>query len=325
MNLKITNLPVGILFATITYTASLASMNPPDQDHAPTSDPAQLIGKKVKVNKLRVCEPGTYKVDVEHSGMEAIVLSERPRNASPLPQSELDRLAPDVRDNVLDQQQAVMLMLQFPDGSQRETCVPIGPRKLSEAITIIPDVSPSVHAQPAQNAPALSERRAAPEPAPTAITEPQYINTFFVLDASGKLNSLDHETVTTFRSKVRALPGYATVKSLAEFKPAHASVRLPASAQFVVRGRSSIDPSSIFELRSLKVSKDHREIVMTKAHGTVVGGAATSTLDEGAMPIKFENYGSDSYRITPEQPLVPGEYALSIRGVVTELYCFGVN
>jgi hypothetical protein len=161
-------------------------------------------------------------------------------------------------------------------------------------------------------------------PAPT-VAEPQYINSFYAVDENGKLIELEHQNVTTFHSKIRPLPGYATVKVLAEFKPAHTTVRLTASAQFVVRGRSSVDPSSRYTLRLLKMSKDHREILMTQAHGTILGGSATSNLDEGAIPIRFEDYGVNSYRLTPERPLAPGEYALALRGVVTELYCFGVD
>jgi len=33
----------------------------------------------------------------------------------------------------------------------------------------------------------------------------------------------------------------------------------------------------------------------------------------------------NSYRIVPEHPLAPGEYALAFRGMVTEIYCFGVD
>jgi hypothetical protein len=161
-------------------------------------------------------------------------------------------------------------------------------------------------------------------PAPS-VAEPQYIDSFHAVDKNGKLTELEHQTVTAFHSKIRALPGYTTVKVLAEFKPSHASVRLPAGAQFVVRGRSPVDPSSRYELRLLKVSKDHREILMTQGHGTIVGGSATSNLNEGALPIRFEEYGANSYRITPNQPLPPGEYALALHGVVTELYCFGVD
>ena len=100
---------------------------------------------------------------------------------------------------------------------------------------------------------------------------------------------------------------------------------MPASAKFIVRGRSPLDPVSRFQLRVLKSSKDRREIVITQGHGSVFGGGATSSMDEGAIPIRFEEYGADSYRITPEHPLPPGEYALALRGMVFELYCFGVD
>ena len=66
---------------------------------------------------------------------------------------------------------------------------------------------------------------------------------------------------------------------------------------------------------------------MTKAHGTILGGAATSNMDEGAaVRIRLED-GNGVIRIAslPEQPLASGEYALSIRSVVTDLIRFGVN
>jgi hypothetical protein len=161
-------------------------------------------------------------------------------------------------------------------------------------------------------------------PAPS-VPESRYVGSFFAVGTNGELTELDHQTVTTFHSKSKVLPGYATVKVLAEIKPGHALLRLPGNAQFVIRGRSLVDPLSLYELRALKVSKDHREILMTQGHGTIVGGTATSKLDEGEVPIRFDEYGASSYRITPLQPLPRGEYALALRGSVTELYCFGVD
>jgi len=143
-----------------------------------------------------------------------------------------------------------------------------------------------------------------------------------LFDTNGQLSEIDHQNMTAFRSKLKALPGHATVKVFAEIKPAHSSIRF---AQLVVRGRSSVDLSFRYELRLLKTSKDHREMMMTQGHGTVLGGSATSKLDEGALPIRFEEYSENSYRITPQQPLARGEYALQLRGVVTDLYCFGVD
>jgi hypothetical protein len=156
----------------------------------------------------------------------------------------------------------------------------------------------------------------------TPVAEPQYINSFFAVDASGKLIDLERQTVT-FHTKTKVLPGYASVKMTTQFKPGYSSVRLPATAQFIVRGRTVIDPVSRFELRALKGSKDHREFVMTQGHGSILGGSATSNPSEGAVPIRFEEYGANSYRITPEGPLEPGEYALALRGFVSNFTALG--
>ena len=154
--------------------------------------------------------------------------------------------------------------------------------------------------------------------------EPQYINSFYAVDAGGKLIELERQRVT-FHAKSKVFPGYASITMTTEFKPGRAPVRLPADAKFIVRGRAPIDPMSRFELKFLKGSKDHREFVMSRTHGTLLGASSTSGLDEGAVPIQFEEYGTGSYRITPDKALVPGEYALTTRGLVTELYCFGVD
>jgi hypothetical protein len=157
--------------------------------------------------------------------------------------------------------------------------------------------------------------------------EPQYINVFYAVDTSGKLVDLER-TRAIIHTKGHALPGHASFKTLAQVDPGQSSVRLPTSARFIVRGRSPMDPESRYQLRLLKSSKDHREFVMTQAHASGFvfhGSGATSTLSEGDVPIQFEEYGRSSYRITPTQPLQPGEYALSIRGMSLQLYCFGVD
>src|SRR5258706_5552582 len=106
---------------------------------------------------------------------------------------------------------------------------------------------------------------------PAPVAEPQFYNSY-ALAPDGKLAELDDQKVTTFHAKTKPLPGYASVKVSAEFKPAHAQTRLPGNVQFVVKGRSAIEPSTLYELRSLKIKKDHREILMTQAYGTLIGG-----------------------------------------------------
>ncbi len=166
------------------------------------------------------------------------------------------------------------------------------------------------------------------------INEPQYAGIFYALDANGHLRDLEHTTVT-FHAKAKVLPGHASVNMITQFKPARSPVRLSAATQFIVRGRGSGDPLSRFELRVLKSSSGHREFVVTTAHDSDFDNSTAFDLEEGEVAIRFEEYGSDSYRIISVQPLAPGEYALASRGLVSvkarvqlgrsELYCFGVD
>jgi hypothetical protein len=152
--------------------------------------------------------------------------------------------------------------------------------------------------------------------------EPQYINSFFALTPNGNFIDLEYKNVV-LRPKSWAVPGYASFKTVADFGPSQSPIRLPASAQFAVRGRANVNPATIYELRLLKGSKSHREFTLSQAHGSIVGGAVNP--EEGAIPIRFEQYGTSSFRIIPEQPLAPGEYALMVRGRYSQLYCFGVD
>jgi hypothetical protein len=154
------------------------------------------------------------------------------------------------------------------------------------------------------------------------VAEPQYINSFYALTPNGNFIDLEYKNVV-LHPKSWAVPGYASFKTVADLKPGQSPIRLPASAQFVVRGRVDVDPATVYELRLLKGSKSHREFVMSQAHGSIVGGAVNP--EEGAIPIRFEEYGNSSFRILPAQPLAPGEYALMVRGRYSQLFCFGVD
>jgi hypothetical protein len=154
------------------------------------------------------------------------------------------------------------------------------------------------------------------------VAEPQYVNSFYALTPNGNFIDLEYKNVV-LHPKSWAVPGYASFKTVADFEPGQSPIRLPASAQFAVRGPANVNPAMIYELRLLKVSKNHREFVLSQAHGSIVGGAVNP--EEGAIPIRFDQYGTSSFRIIPEQPLAPGEYALMVRGRYSQLFCFGVD
>ena len=54
-------------------------------------------------------------------------------------------------------------------------------------------------------------------------------------------------------------------------------------------------------------------------------GGTTSNLAEGVMPVSFERFGDYSLKISSEKPLPPGEYALSKRLGMLDLFWFGVD
>lgn len=113
-------------------------------------DPVELVGKKINVQRLPLCHPGTYTVDVAHSGKEATVVSAKRSGTPALPASALNRLAPELRDLMLDQQKAALLLLQFEDGTKLDTCAPFGPKRLAQYIEVLPGQDATQPAPPGE-------------------------------------------------------------------------------------------------------------------------------------------------------------------------------
>jgi hypothetical protein len=162
------------------------------------------------------------------------------------------------------------------------------------------------------------------------IPEPTFNDVFFGLDsAAGKLVPLERQTAT-IRGKAK-FGGYGGIKVASEFKPGKSPVRFRSGEQpqFVVRSfataASTFDPNTLYVLRKLKKKGDKRELVMTESHGPLGLGGATSNLAEGVLPVTFERFGEHSLKIAPEKPLPPGEYALSRRAGMMDLFCFGID
>lgn len=162
------------------------------------------------------------------------------------------------------------------------------------------------------------------------IPEPAFNDVFFGLDLSaGKLIALERQTAT-IRGKAK-FGGYGGIKVASEFKPGKSPVRFKQGErpQFVVRSFaadvSTFDPNTLYVLRTLKKKGDKRELVMTESHGPLGLGGATANLAEGVVPVTFEKFGEHSLKIASEKPLPPGEYALSHRAGMMDLFCFGID
>lgn len=160
---------------------------------APAQDLSQLVGKKVIVQRMPFCEPGTYNAVITYAGKQGTVLSVKPSHAIPaLPQTKLSRLPPETRAMIEDQQKAAILLVQFEDGKKLDTCAAVSPARLSDWMELadgetLPQNSAQPSVVPVQNtatttqsqvADMLSEDHLSEDEIASAIAEPP--NTGFV-------------------------------------------------------------------------------------------------------------------------------------------------
>jgi len=141
------------------------------QDQPTIQNPAQLVGKEVTVQRMPLCQPGTYTVDLAHAGKRATVVSVKPNTAMPaLSPRVMSRLPPETRAMIEDQQKAATLVLLFEDGTKLDSCAPVGPRKLADYL----ELAPGQTLMPvSQNTPTQPDSPTAvtPQECPVAVTK----------------------------------------------------------------------------------------------------------------------------------------------------------
>jgi hypothetical protein len=134
------------------------------QEQSSIQDFNVLVGKQVIVQRIPLCQPGTYNTILTYSGKQATVVSLKPfKLPYPISQAVLNKMTPEARAMIEDQMKAATLLLQFDDGTKLDTCAPIGPSKFSDSFELapgqtLPPSSPSV--------------ATAPTPSPTAAPTP---------------------------------------------------------------------------------------------------------------------------------------------------------
>jgi hypothetical protein len=101
-------------------------------------DPAKLVGKKVNVHQISLCQPGTDTADRTHAEKQATVVSVKPAKMPAMSPAFTSRLTPEARALLDDQQKAATLLLQFADGTKLDTCTPIGPQGLADYLELLP-------------------------------------------------------------------------------------------------------------------------------------------------------------------------------------------
>jgi hypothetical protein len=116
-----------------------------------------LVGKQVIVQRIPLCQPGTYNTVLTYAGKQATVVSLKPfKLPYPISQAVLNKMTPEARGMIEDQMKAATLLLQFDDGTKLDTCAPIGPSKFSDSFELAPG----------QTLPASQSVATTPTPAP---------------------------------------------------------------------------------------------------------------------------------------------------------------
>lgn len=152
--------------------------------------------------------------------------------------------------------------------------------------------------------------------------EPEYANAFFFLEKDGNLKPLERQA-----AKVATKVKLGGADSNYVLPNAHSAVRFPANGnlQFVVQpDPKNADPTTIFQLYVLKVSKGQREVQVAKVRSF---GGAKNTLGDTAIPFDVSKYGENSVLLKPHASLSPGEYMWAANStlMVPQGYCFGID
>jgi hypothetical protein len=158
------------------------------------------------------------------------------------------------------------------------------------------------------------------------LEEPEYANSFFLLDAAGSLKPLERKPVGV-SGKGRVLVFGQTGVSY-EIQNEHSPVRVAAGtplAIIVKPENHDVDPATQVLLYSLKAAKGKRQLLISGV-GTL-SIHTKSDLQNKQLQMVFARYGEASLKITPAIPLAPGEYAITLqnRDQQPTAYCFGVD
>jgi hypothetical protein len=153
----------------------------------------------------------------------------------------------------------------------------------------------------------------------TTVKEPDNIGVFYSLGENDSLKPLERLSGRAYRA--------AGANAIFEISGNRSSLRLNSNQKqnFVIRLANGIDPNKIDLVRMyLKDGKRAVNIVISGNLG--YPSEAKSPTSSGKFPINISKFGESSYKLTPQQILVGGEYCFSTPNEnSTEVFCFGLD
>ena|GEM_PF-2278544 len=163
------------------FLTALALFLIPSQVHGqeqqqPIQDLNQLVGKLVIVQRIPLCQPGTYTTVLTYAGKQAKVISLKHSNMPHLSEKTMSRMTPEARSMIEDAQKAATILVEFEDGTKLDSCGPVGPSKLSDYF----ELAPGQNLEPAPQV--ASTGSATPGYSTTALTKPSTQSTNVLSD-----------------------------------------------------------------------------------------------------------------------------------------------
>lgn len=103
------------------------------------TDLSQLVGKRVIVQRIPLCQPGTFNMVFSYAGKQAKVNSIKP--SSYVSQEQLSKLPESVRAKLQDMQNSATILVQFEDGTSLDSCYAIRPDQVFNYFELAPGES----------------------------------------------------------------------------------------------------------------------------------------------------------------------------------------
>jgi hypothetical protein len=161
------------------------------------------------------------------------------------------------------------------------------------------------------------------------IKEPDYVGVFFRLNpTNGELIPLERQNTEMRTSRADIFVAVDT-KRMAQIEGEKSPVRFKRGEKldFIVKLNSQQnDPQSQIGFVLFESVKGKRQWVLAKGSASTLSanGSAGDISQNKMVPYNVAKYGESSFKISPVEQLLPGEYVLGIKGVPVS-FCFGVD
>lgn len=158
--------------------------------------------------------------------------------------------------------------------------------------------------------------------------EPESPSVLYYLDSSARLVPLEPQIVRVKR-KFHAL-GFTGVTAVYQVGGERSPVRLKAEQklEFVIRIDGKVDPLEFVQFYRFEGIEGSR--VLPIEDFDALGRLTRISLASAIVDFDAAKYGASSFRLTPIQKLVPGEYCLTVRLATkpenkSSGFCFGID